>query len=241
MAKGGEHIATEVVDNQAAASGIRRVTLARPSGWSFRPGQVAQLTPPPGPSGYFALASSPDEPALSFLIKEGPDTTALAGIGPGERVVIAGPFGAGFDLPAPAPGRRLVFVGAGTALAALRSGLVAASHAHAPGSLALVVGVRRLDELAFVDDIARWRAAGMAVEIVVSRPDPDWGGARGYVQDHVGAFLGADAWVFVAGSDALEDAVEAAALAACVGAAHIQRNYRPDRRARPESSAGEPG
>jgi len=224
------HVATEVVDNARAAEGIRRLALVAPPGWEHRPGQVAALGRAPGPTGYFAIATAPHEPSLAFLIKEGPDTLALTAAEPGAGVMLAGPHGPGFALPDPALGERLVFVGAGTALAALRSGLVAALRSYAPSALALVIGVRRPRELAFADELDAWSAAGVEVRVVASRAEPDWRGPRGWVQDHLGTLLGPWAWVFVAGSEALEDAVEAAALGAGVLAERVQRNYRPDRR-----------
>jgi NAD(P)H-flavin reductase len=221
-----------VVDNRTEAAGVRRLVITRPDGWSHRPGQVAELACEPGGAGFFAIASGPDEATLDFLVKVGPDTMALTGARRGDTLTLRGPFGAGFTLPDAAPGRRLLFVGAGTALAALRSGLVAARQDHDAADLALLVGVRRPAELAFADELARLDAEGARVHVVVSRADAaePWSGARGWVQDHIKDVVAPETWVFVAGSDALEDAVEAALDAAGVPLVRVQRNYRPDRR-----------
>jgi len=219
-----------VVDNIGETPGTRRLVLARPPDWSHRPGQVAELVLGPGSDSFFAIASAPSEPELAFLVKVGDATSfPIAAAQPGVDVTVRGPFGAGFDLPA-GSSTDLLFIGAGTALAALRSGVVEALVQHAPERVSLLAGVRRPNELAFAAEIAAWRARGVNVRVVASRPDPDdaWSGHVGWVQRWLGDLLTTSTHAFLAGSDQLEDAVEAELIASGVARERIQRNYRGD-------------
>lgn len=221
-----------VLANNDEAPGVRRLVLERPEGWSHRPGQVAELALGPGTAGYFAIASAPSERELVFLVKLADDTTFPIGDAvEGVDVDVHGPFGAGFDLPRDAAA-ELLFVGAGTALAALRAGVVEALVHHAPERVTLLCGVRRPNDLAFRDELAAWSARGVRVRVVVSRPDPDdaWSGHVGWVQRCLIDLIRPTTFAFLAGSDVLEDAVEAELIGAGVARDHIQRNYRDDYR-----------
>ncbi|MFO0748990.1 MAG: FAD-dependent oxidoreductase [Myxococcota bacterium] len=223
--------AMRVLANAEETPGVRRLVLARPSGWSYRPGQVAELVRGPGTEGYFALASAPEEDDLAFLLKPaGTPSGAIAEALPGEEVEVRGPFGAGFELPddVAAP---LLFVGAGTSIAALRSGVASAFATRgALAGVTLACGVRRPEDLAFRSELARWQERGLGLRIVVSRPEPSdgWSGPTGWVQAWLSDLATRDSWAFIAGSDAFEDAVEAALVAAAVPRERIQRNYRRD-------------
>ena len=224
---------TRALGNVFESQGISRLTVERPAGFVHKPGQVAALALGRDEIGYFAIATPPGEPILEFLVKRAGADPRMLGVGANDHIEVRGPFGAGFDVPPHAldDDARLLFVGAGTALAALRPAMIVASRSHPLARLGLVVGVRALADLAFADEIAAWSDGGMTVRIVVSGPDPTAPAPRrGWVQDHVADLMRPGTRLFLAGSDQLEDAVEAVALGAGMPRAAIQRNFRPDSR-----------
>ncbi len=218
---------TVVIDNAEAAPSVRRLVLAEPPGWSFVPGQVAELATTPGTEGFFAIANAPIEGGgLVFLIKAADsDSAPLMALARGAAINLRGPFGAGFSLP-DADG-DLLFVTAGTALGAIRSAVVSAL-ARSPRSIAVAIGVRHAADLCFADDIAAWRARGVVVRVSLTRPAA--GHLEGRVHAHLADLAHAGTHAFIAGSEALEDEATAVLVAAGVRPENIQRNYRPDAR-----------
>lgn len=233
-------LAARVTANLAAASGVRRLILEPLVHWSFRAGQVAELVAEPGTEGYFAIASAPIElPRLSFLIKAGGSASEpLMALAEGRALTIRGPYGRGFDIPS-VPRSPLVFIAAGTAIAAARSGLLHALgdvEVVPPGSLALVVGVRHEADLCFADELLALARRGVVIRVAVSRPEAPLTAPHlrhGRVHDHLADLVTPATLAFLAGSDAFEDDVEAALGTLGVGHAQIQRNYRPDHRSNP--------
>jgi anaerobic sulfite reductase subunit B len=230
--------------NAEASPDTRTLTVALPAPWTFEPGQVVELAAGPGTAGYFAIASAPseagagpDEVRLDFLIKAGgSDSEPLMHLAPGASLTVRGPFGRGFSLPPPAARHPLLFVTAGTALSAVRSAVIEAlARGHDPSAIALVIGVREASDLGFVRDIAAWVLRGVRVRVAVSHGpllgEPTPARVRGRVQAHLGDLITPATRAFIAGSEALEDDVSAALVAAGMPVARIQRNYRPDQRA----------
>lgn len=189
-------------------SRVRRIYVEEPRFGAFVPGQVAELGVPGGDRGFFAVASAPHEAgALMFLVKDsGNASTDLCRSTPGDPVATRGPLGPGFDLSGLA-GRDLLLVGAGTAIAPLRSALVAVLTGDRPGprSVALVYGVRSPADACFVYEHPRWRAAGVRLRMVASRPSAEdrWQGRRGRAQDHLADLVTPDTVALLAGMDAM--------------------------------------
>ncbi|HLM57229.1 MAG TPA: hypothetical protein VK422_14035 [Pyrinomonadaceae bacterium] len=152
----------------------------------YTPGQVAVLRRE-GAEGraYFAIASAPEDDELEFLVKlsNDPAGQALYEMGPGDRVELLEVAGHGFDLAAQ-EGRDLVFVAMGTGVAPLRSAL--RSVLRRPdryGQIVVLYGARTPDHFCYGDEVESWRAAGVELRQVVSRPDGyEWAGQTGYVQ-----------------------------------------------------------
>lgn len=151
----------------------------------FVPGQVAVLEVEGAGRAYFAIASAPEDDELEFLVKlsNDPASRALYELGPGGRVRLVEIAGHGFDLKEQ-EGRDLVFVAMGTGVAPLRSALRSVlSRAERYGQVVVLYGVRTPDDFCYRDETETWRAAGVELRQVISRPDGyEWSGQTGYVQ-----------------------------------------------------------
>ena len=151
----------------------------------FKPGQVALLEVDEAGRAYFAIASAPEDEELEFLVKlsEEPASRAVYEMRPGGRVRLVELTGHGFDLEA-LKGRDLVFVAMGTGVAPLRSALRSVlRRADDFGQVVILYGVRTPEDFCYRDEIEAWRAAGVELRQVVSRPDGyEWAGSIGYVQ-----------------------------------------------------------
>jgi NAD(P)H-flavin reductase len=157
----------------------------------FTPGQVALLEVGVEGRAYFAIASAPEDEELEFLVKQSSDpvTRALYEMKPGHRIRLVEIAGHGFDLDA-LKGRDLVFVAMGTGVAPLRSALRSVLlRAESFGQIVVLYGVRTPDDFCYRDETDTWKAAGVELRQVISRPDGyEWSGQTGYVQsllDHV--------------------------------------------------------
>ena len=171
----------------------------------FEPGQVALLEVGGEGRAYFAIASAPEDEELEFLVKlsREPASRAIYEMQPGDHLRLVEIAGHGFNLEALA-GRDLVFVAMGTGVAPLRSALRSVLRRPARfGRVFVLYGARTPDHFCYRDETDSWKAAGVELRQVVSRPDGyEWAGPTGYVQsllDHVLPGL-ADPFALVCGS-----------------------------------------
>ena len=134
---------------------------------------------------YFAFASAPEDEELEFLVKRTGDPAAqkFYDLAEGGRVELVEVAGHGFDLAA-LRGRDLVFVAMGTGVAPLRSALRTALRRPADfGRIFVLYGARTPDHFCYREETDSWKAAGVQLRQVVSRPDGyEWAGPTGYVQ-----------------------------------------------------------
>ncbi|GAA1762605.1 FAD/NAD(P)-binding protein [Luedemannella helvata] len=108
-------------------------------------------------------------------------TRALHGASAGELVGVRGPFGTGWDVGSAAGGDAVVVAG-GIGLAPMRPLLRdAVAERGRYGRIVLLVGARTPDDVLFADEMARWRASGVEVDVTVDRPAPHWRGHVGLV------------------------------------------------------------
>ena len=225
----------EVVSNACETDAIRRLVLRPRAAWVHAPGQVARVSLGPDCDATFAIASAPGAPLLTFLVRAGGTAAEpIVSLERGQRVVVAGPYGAGFALPSTG---RLLFAAAGTAVAAAHSGIGAALAAgHAPAQIAALIGVRTPEDLALRAELAAFAALGVDVRVVVSQPPqgacPDglWHARIGRAHGHLDGLVVPESWVFMAGRDAFEDDLERALAEVGIDSPRVQRNYRPDSR-----------
>ncbi|HEX8476315.1 MAG TPA: hypothetical protein VF666_20105 [Pyrinomonadaceae bacterium] len=153
---------------------------------SFVPGQVAMLKVAGEDPSYFAFASAPDDEELEFLIKRNAVGSGrlIYDMNEGERVELVGIVGHGFALDKH-KGKDLVFVAMGTGVAPLRSAL---RHALKQpddhfSQIVVLYGARTPDDFCYTDEVDAWKAAGVDIRQVISKPDGyEWSGSTGYVQ-----------------------------------------------------------
>ena len=147
----------------------------------FRPGQFAMLYAfgvgevPISVSGYGTAG------ILHTIRAVGATSGALCRADPGAMLGVRGPFGRGWELPAPA-GADLVVVAGGLGLAPLRPVVL---HAMAERDryrrVAVLIGARTPDDLLYPGEYETWRAAGLDVHTTVDRATAEWGGHVGVV------------------------------------------------------------
>jgi dihydroorotate dehydrogenase electron transfer subunit len=123
-------------------------------------------------------------PVTLTVARVGPFTTALFGLGAGDRLWLRGPLGRPFRLPAEAPGGgRLLLVGGGYGIAPV---FFLAERARAAGWEAdVVIGARTAADIFFA---GRFEALG--VQVWVTTDDGSLG-ERGLATDPAGRLLAA--------------------------------------------------
>lgn len=125
--------------------------------------------------GIFSMMSAPFEAEIVLLLRTGnPDggeaADALAALEPGDELEMSAPAGEGFALDR-ARHRRVFVVATGTAIAPARAALeTMLRDAKSYGPITLDHGLRSKAHLAIAADIARWRHAGVAVNLHFSQP-----------------------------------------------------------------------
>jgi sulfhydrogenase subunit gamma (sulfur reductase) len=167
------------------------------AGLNFTAGQVAVLEMEGYAPSYFAFASAPEDGELEFLVKrgerqDGAATVAGALFDPhiAKKVSLAEVVGRGFPVEE-YRGRDLVFVAMGTGLAPLRSALRHIFHARGEyGRLIVLYGARTMDDFCYEAEMdGDWRAHGVTLRQVISRPTEEWSGPTGYVQSLLDNFV----------------------------------------------------
>lgn len=148
----------------------------------FRPGQFAMLYAfgvgevPISVSGRYGAGG-----LLHTIRAVGATTSALCRAKPGCVLGVRGPFGEGWDVPAPV-GADLVIVAGGLGLAPLRP-LVrhAVTDRDRYRHVAVLIGARTPQDLLYPDEYETWRAAGLDVFATVDRAAASWTGHVGVV------------------------------------------------------------
>lgn len=133
--------------------------------------------------GIFAMLSAPFEREIVLLLRTGnPEggeaADALAALELGDELEMTPPAGDGFALDR-ARGRPVFVVATGTAIAPARAAIeTMLREPGAFGPITLDHGLRSNAHLAIAGDVARWRRAGLAVNLHYSQPT-DGGGVEG--------------------------------------------------------------
>jgi CDP-4-dehydro-6-deoxyglucose reductase len=149
-------------------------------------GQHVTLRPelPLGDPSYYSIAVAPTQAGLRELtlaVANDSDTAAHAAVG--SIVLVEGPFGRLTWQEAPGA----LLVGTGTAVAPLRAIAHDALSSRPETRLVLVAGNRTEEDLLWHRELLALAGehSSFRYEPVVSRPNADWAGRRGRVQDHL--------------------------------------------------------
>jgi NAD(P)H-flavin reductase len=193
--------------------------------FAFRPGQFTMLSA--FGTGEVPISISGDAARPGVLVHTvravGLATAAICRAEPGDVLGVRGPFGTAWPVDAAAGGDALVIAG-GIGLAPLRPVVDALAAARDRFDRAILLyGGRSPEQLLYADDIARWRAAGVAVHRTVDTAGRGWTEGVGVVPallERV-AFDPARAHAFVCGPEVMMEFASSALLAAGVAAERI--------------------
>jgi NAD(P)H-flavin reductase len=109
-------------------------------------------------------------------------TAAIAGLRPGDRVGIRGPYGSGWPVGL-AEGKDLVVAAGGIGLAPLRPVVLdVVERRDRFGVVSIVYGSRTPTDLLFEEELHSWRSRfDLELEVTVDRSDESWFGDVGVV------------------------------------------------------------
>ncbi|KAF5940351.1 hypothetical protein HYC85_021518 [Camellia sinensis] len=157
-----------------------------------RAGQYLQLRlPDVAKPSFLAIASPPSLAAargeFEFLVKSVAGSTAelLCGLRKGDVVELSQVMGRGFDLDRISPPEEyptvLVFA-TGSGISPIRPLIESGFSANNRPDVRLYYGARNLQTMAYQDRFKDWEILGVKIVPVLSQPDDNWTGERGYVQ-----------------------------------------------------------
>jgi NAD(P)H-flavin reductase len=156
-------------------------------GFSFAPGQISMV-------GIFGVGEVPisvsSDPARPMLLGHtiracGRVTNVFAGLHPGDRITVRGPFGRPWPV-AKARGGDLLIVAGGLGLAPLRSAVYdALRHRQMYRRVVLAIGARDPSQMLYRRQIETWlrlaRFEGLEVHLTVDQADDAWPYREGLV------------------------------------------------------------
>ncbi|KAG2587295.1 fruit protein pKIWI502-like isoform X2 [Panicum virgatum] len=155
-------------------------------------GQFLPFRLPAAPYPIFlAIASPPPSPgssaaAFDFLVKRLPGTPSarLCDLRPGDLVQVgASVVGRGFEVARIADARDVLVFATGSGISPIRSLIESGFVENNKTGVSLFYGVRNLQRMAYQERFDDWEAKGVKIVPVLSRPDGQWTGERGYVQN----------------------------------------------------------
>lgn len=190
-----------IISNTREAEGLRMIEIEAPEiGAEYStPGQYLKVKKGDGKPGFFAIASPPDKRSvLQFLVKESEGSQFFTSAQIGDKLDLSAPQGKGFQIEEYFENYRNDWAVSNVVLLAAGSGLAPiASALEYPGlglkqtgkntlferRATLYLGARSKAHLPMMSKYAAWKELGIDVIPVLSQPDADWTGRKGYVQD----------------------------------------------------------
>lgn len=168
---------------------VVRVQLPPASGFSFKPGQYADVVMRDGSRRSYSMANRPgDEGVVEWHIRRMDggkfSTHAYDRLKEKDMLRIQGPYGTFVLHDSPGP---IIFLASGTGYAPIASML----HSHLPEIAArgavLYWGGRSFSDLYEVSSVEEWeqRFPGVRLVPVLSNPEAGWGGRTGFVHQAV--------------------------------------------------------
>ncbi|VAH71026.1 unnamed protein product [Triticum turgidum subsp. durum] len=157
-------------------------------------GQFLPFRLPSAPYPIFLAISSPPPASSSgsppksfdFLVKRLPGTPSarLCDLRPGDLVPVGGSVvGRGFEVSRIADARDVLVFATGSGISPIRSLIESGFGESEKIDVSLFYGVRNLQRMAYQERFSDWESRGIKIIPVLSRPDDQWTGQRGYVQN----------------------------------------------------------
>ena len=159
-------------------------------GFTYGPGQFAELSIPGVGEIPIGIASSPTEQGLVrfTVFRTGKVTSFLHTMKPGDEMGIRGPLGNRYPLDAMA-GRNVLIIGGGFAFTTLRSTVITMLEDRERfGAIHVVYGARHPGMLLYRDELDAWsRRIDIRMHVTVDSAGgfPDWQWHTGFVPDVV--------------------------------------------------------
>jgi len=151
--------------------------------FSFKPGQVAQLSVFGVGESTFVINSPPTQKDyLQFsVMAAGEVTQALHKLNVGDEIGVRAPLGKGFDVEA-LKGYDIVFVGGGIGMAPLRTLLLyMLDNREDYGDIIVIYGARSPEDLCYSYEFDKWRDGGINLVLTVDAEAPGWKENVGFV------------------------------------------------------------
>uniref|UniRef100_A0A0E0JDE8 FAD-binding FR-type domain-containing protein n=1 Tax=Oryza punctata TaxID=4537 RepID=A0A0E0JDE8_ORYPU len=156
-------------------------------------GQFLPFRLPAAPYPIFLAISSPTPASAAglarsfdFLVKRLPGTPSacLCDLRPGDLVHVGGSVvGRGFEVGRIADARDVIVFATGSGISPIRSLIESGFGRNENIDVRLFYGVRNLQRMAYQERFSNWESRGIKIIPVLSRPDDQWTGERGYVQN----------------------------------------------------------
>ncbi|MEN1728382.1 MAG: NAD(P)H-flavin reductase [Pseudomonadota bacterium] len=167
-----------------------RLSPEQATGLAFTAGQYVNVITREGNRRAFSIASPPSCKAFIELhirkVQTGRFTHhVFDGMAPGDRLQLEGPLG-GLNI-CPRSTRPILMMGGGTGFAPLKSMIEERMNHDPDASLSLFWGAATSADLYASDLIERWsgRNADFRFVPVLTDPEPEWSGERGFVHEAV--------------------------------------------------------
>lgn len=144
------------------------------------------IASPPPPPALEALALAGPPSCFEFLVKRLPGTPSarLCDLRPGDLVHVgASVVGRGFDVARISDARDVLVFATGSGISPIRSLIESGFAENKKTDVRLFYGVRNLQRMAYQERFEDWESRGVKIVPVLSRPDGQWTGERGYVQN----------------------------------------------------------
>ncbi|MBZ0114802.1 MAG: FAD-dependent oxidoreductase [Thermoanaerobaculia bacterium] len=174
---------TKTIGSRSLTPSTHWITVARPPGFRFEPGQHAMVkiaTPSGADDRFLSIASAPSDDHLDFAVRlsDSDFKQAFSRLKPGDPVNLIGPAGR-FQRD---PNRPALLLSGGIGITPLRSMLRDAVHRSDLPLTALLYGNRSPDEIPFRSELDGLAETGR-VQVVhtVDSADASWKGPVGHI------------------------------------------------------------
>ncbi len=173
---------TRLLEVSDAAAGVKTLRLETPADFSFMPGMWLMLhfAGRPQDARAYSIASSPFQKGSVevTLAPVGALSERLCALRPGAELAARGPYGKWVYDDAIA---HAVLISAGTGLTPFRCICRYVLDKKLPNRLTILYSARSPEAILYREELERWRGAGIAVHVKVSRPEnaAGWDGPTG--------------------------------------------------------------